>query len=447
MHAWPAPRPDLVPGPGALPGRGPRVHLHDTATGAAVPTGPEDADGEATLYVCGITPYDATHLGHATTYVTFDLLGRAWRDAGHRVRYVQNVTDVDDPLLERAAATGEDWRDLARRQTDLFRADMTALAVLPPDAYLGAVETIPLVVACVQRLLEEGRAYRVPGAGDEPDGDVYFRLAGDERFGSVSGLGRARMLELFAERGGDPDRPGKEDALDPLLWRVERAGEPAWDGGALGRGRPGWHNEGTSIVLEHLGAPVSVQGGGSDLAFPHHEMGASHSRALTHGTEHARTYAHSGMVALDGVKMSKSLGNLVLVSRLRAAGEDPAAVRLAILAHSWRSDWSWTEEGMRAADARLRRWREAVRLPAGPDAAGVLAGVRERLADDLDAPGALAVVDAWVDAALAGGDLPAGADPADAQVEGAPEPVAVDTRAPELVRRTVQALLGVDLGE
>ncbi|GAB7189514.1 cysteine--1-D-myo-inosityl 2-amino-2-deoxy-alpha-D-glucopyranoside ligase [Kineococcus sp. NUM-3379] len=443
MHAWPAPRDELIPGRGALPGRGGRVHLHDTATDRLVPTGP-DGDGTATLYVCGITPYDATHLGHASTYVAFDLLGRAWRDAGHEVRYVQNVTDVDDPLLERAAATGVDWRELAVSQTDLFREDMRALSVLPPQEYLGVVETISGVVALVERMLAEGRAYRVPGEGGAPDGDVYFRLAGDAAFGSVSNLDRTAMLELSAQRGGDPARPGKADALDPLLWRVEREGEPAWDGGTLGRGRPGWHVECASIVLDRLGTPLDVQGGGSDLAFPHHEMGAAHARAVTGGTDFARVYAHTGMVALDGEKMSKSLGNLVLVSRLRAAGEEPAAIRLAILANSWRRDWSWTPEGMRAAAARLERWRRAVRLPAGPDGAAVLAAVRERLADDLDAPGALAVVDAWADAALAGGDVP-GTDPADAQVEGAPEPLGVDTRAPELVRRTVEQLLGVDL--
>ena len=424
MRSWPAPDPTSLPGNGVLPGRGPRVRLHDTATGALVPVGPDS--GTATLYVCGITPYDATHLGHANTYVAFDLLGRAWRDAGLDVRYVQNVTDVDDPLLERAEATGVDWRDLAHSQVELFREDMTALSVLPPERYLGVVEAVDLVSGAVRELLAAGAAYRVPGTGGGPDGDVYFPVAADPSFGSVGGYDRATMLALSAERGGDPRRPGKRDPLDPLLWRVQRPGEPAWEAGELGRGRPGWHIECTAIALEHLGMPVDVQGGGSDLVFPHHEMGAAHAHLLRPASRpFARAYAHSGMVALDGEKMSKSKGNLVLVSKLRAAGVDPAAVRLAIVSHHWRSDWEWTDEVLRQARERFARWCAAVEQPSGPSAQGLLSAVRERLADDLDAPGAVAAVDAWVQAQSAtGGD---------------------DTAAPDLVRRTVTALLGVDL--
>ncbi|WP_432485005.1 cysteine--1-D-myo-inosityl 2-amino-2-deoxy-alpha-D-glucopyranoside ligase [Kineococcus esterisolvens] len=432
MRSWPAPDPSTLPGtaPGAaaLPGRGPRVHLHDSSTHRLQPAGPRT--GTATLYVCGITPYDATHLGHANTYVAFDLLQRAWRDAGLDVTYVQNVTDVDDPLLERAAATGVDWTELAASQVQLFREDMAALSVIPPQQYLGVVEAVDLVSAAVRELLAAGAAYRVPGTGGAPDGDVYFPVASDPAFGEVSHLDRATMLTLSAERGGDPDRPGKRDPLDPLLWRVQRDGEPGWDAGELGRGRPGWHVECTAIALAHLGTPVDVQAGGSDLLFPHHEMGASHAHVLRpHAQPFARLYAHSGMVALDGEKMSKSRGNLELVSRLRAAGEDPAAVRLAIVAHHWRSDWEWTAAVLRQARERLDRWTRAVALPTGPDAAPVLAAVRERLADDLDAPGAVAAVDAWADAALAGTGTHAAAGAA----------------APDLVRRTVGALLGVRL--
>jgi L-cysteine:1D-myo-inositol 2-amino-2-deoxy-alpha-D-glucopyranoside ligase len=412
--AWPAPP---VP---RLPGAGRPVRLRDTSTGQTSPSAA--GTGAATLYVCGITPYDATHIGHAATYLAFDLLVRAWRDAGREVRYVQNVTDIDDPLLQRAAATGQDWRDLARRETALFAEDMTALRVIPPDVYLGAVETIPWVLEAVGALVELGAAYRVPADG--AGADVYFDVSSDARFGQVSNLTREQMLALFAERGGDPERSGKRHPLDPVLWRAARQDEPSWDGGPLGSGRPGWHIECVAIALRHLGVPFDVQGGGSDLTFPHHEMGASHGHVLTGSWPFARTYAHAGMVALDGEKMSKSRGNLVLVSRLRADGVDPMAIRLAVLAHHYRSDWSWTAEDLRAAQARLGRWREGVSRPAGPDGQALLERVRAHLADDLDAPSALAAVDRWV------ADRPGD--------DG-------DSEAPRLVADTVDALLGIPL--
>src|SRR6476646_6756886 len=263
-----------------VPGSAPEVRVRDTASGELVPA----ARGEVvTLYVCGITPYDATHMGHAATYVTFDLLGRALRASGHAVRYVQNITDIDDPLLERAERDGIDWRDLATREIALFREDMTALAVVPPDHYVGVVESIDSVAKAVRTLVDSGAAYSVPTA--EPDGDdVYLDLTSDEGFGGVSGWTREQMLEVYAERGGDPDRAGKRDALDPLLWRSARTGEPSWEGGDLGDGRPGWHIECTTIALEHLGMSFDVQGGGTDLVFPHHEMSAVQASGLT-GTE------------------------------------------------------------------------------------------------------------------------------------------------------------------
>jgi len=235
-----------------LPGHAPAPTLYDTrlARTEALPEAPT-----AGLYVCGITPYDATHMGHAATYVAFDLLHRALRDAGQEVTYVQNVTDVDDPLLERAEATGVDWRELAAEQTELFRTDMRALNVLPPAHYIGATEAVEWIVPWVETMLQRGTAYRVPGGPDEhgvpqPDGDVYFdvRAAADTEhdparwfLGRVSGYTDEQMRPLFAERGGDPQRPGKRDPFDPLLWRVHRDGDPSWDGAALGRGPPGWH--------------------------------------------------------------------------------------------------------------------------------------------------------------------------------------------------------------
>ena len=380
MRAWSRPEVPKLDGFGSAP----PVSIHNTATGAVETSDPA---GAARMYVCGITPYDATHIGHAATYVGFDLLYRAWLDAGHDVAYVQNVTDVDDPLLERATATGVDWQELAERETELFREDMTALRVLPPDHYVGAVESIPLVVEVVQQLQTRGAVYDV-------DGDLYFSVRSDPRFGSVSNLDDVEMARLFGERGGDPDRPGKKDPLDCLLWQAERPGEPAWDT-ALGRGRPGWHVECSAIALRFLGETFDVQGGGSDLVFPHHEMSASEAQAAFDGMTFAKAYVHAGMVAFEGEKMSKSKGNLVLVSALRRSGVDPMAVRVALLAHHYRSDWEWTEDEFTRAESRLAGWRAAVATTSAGAADKLVDAVRRSLARDLDAPAALDAVDAW----------------------------------------------------
>jgi L-cysteine:1D-myo-inositol 2-amino-2-deoxy-alpha-D-glucopyranoside ligase len=357
------------------------------------------------IYVCGITPYDATHLGHASTYLAFDSLQRLWLDAGLEVDYVQNITDVDDPLLERAAATGADWRQLASSQIELFRTDMTALRILPPREYIAVTEAVEPIADAVGRLVELGFGYGVvtPDALHPGTEDIYFDVDAaadrtDWHLGLESRLGDAAMHEFFAERGGDPDRPGKRNRLDPLLWRAARAGEPAWDA-AVGAGRPGWHIECSVIALEHLGPHFCVQGGGSDLVFPHHEFSAAHATALT-GRRFADVHAHAGMVAYQGQKMSKSLGNLVLVSTLRAEGIDPSAVRLALLAHHYRDDWEWTDGGLREGIARLEAWRSAANRPNASadqhEELELLERLRETLADDLDTPAALALVDEWV---------------------------------------------------
>jgi L-cysteine:1D-myo-inositol 2-amino-2-deoxy-alpha-D-glucopyranoside ligase len=412
MHAWPA---SDVP---ALPGKGRDLRIHDTATDGLVALDPGPV---ARIYVCGITPYDATHLGHAATYNAFDLVQRVWLDTKRQVHYVQNVTDVDDPLLERAIRDGLDWTGLAERETALFREDMTALRMLPPQHYIGAVESMARIVAAVVRLLDAGAAYRL----DDGTGDVYFPISVDPRFGYESHLSREEMTRLAAERGGDPDRAGKRDPLDPLLWRGAREGEPAWDGGPLGPGRPGWHIECAVIALNLLGESIGVQGGGNDLLFPHHECSAAHAEVLTSVAPFASHYVHAGMIGLSGEKMSKSRGNLVFVSRLRADGVDSMALRLALIADHYRADRQWTDDALKTGEQRLARWREAVAAGRGPDGHAVLDGLRAALADDLDTPGALAVVDAWAEAALAG--------------DGA------DTQAPELVAAAVDALLGVRL--
>jgi L-cysteine:1D-myo-inositol 2-amino-2-deoxy-alpha-D-glucopyranoside ligase len=382
MRAW---RGQTVPSLTEF-GPAPAVRLHDTATGTLVTSTPS-TEGPARLYVCGITPYDATHIGHASTYIAFDLLNRGWRDAGHEVRYVQNVTDVDDPLLERAARDGEDWRALADREIERFRGDCEALRILPPDEYTGVVEAIDIVVEMVEQLRSLGHAYEV-------DGDWYFSVRSDPAFGSVGHLSEEEMLRLSAERGGDPDRPGKKDPLDCLLWRAERPGEPSWPS-PLGSGRPGWHIECSAIALSGLGEGFDVQGGGSDLVFPHHEMSASEAQAAFPGLTFAHTYAHAGMVAYEGEKMSKSRGNLVFVSELRATGLDPTVIRLAIMANHYRSDWEWTDEAIPAAEQRLRRWRDALATTSTEQAAQLVLSVRTALARDLDTPAAFKVLDEW----------------------------------------------------
>jgi len=410
--SWPSP---FLP---AVPGTGGPLRIHDTASGEPHEITPE---GPATMYVCGITPYDATHLGHAATYVTFDVVGRTLRDAGHDVVYVQNVTDIDDPLLERAARDGKDWADLAREETALFAEDMTALQVIAPDPFIGAVESIPLIVQAVEELEANGTAYRL----DAPEGgqDVYFDATEQQHFGEVSHLSHDEMLALFAERGGDPDREGKRDVLDPLLWRARRDGEPSWPGGGLGDGRPGWHIECATIAQQHLGVPFDLQGGGTDLIFPHHEMSAGHGEALSGAEPFARTFVHQAMVGYDGEKMSKSKGNLVLVSELRERGVEPMAIRLALLAHHYRTPWEWTDDVLAQAEDRLATWRAGMSTNGGPDADTTVAEVRARLADDLDTPGALAAIDAWVARSLSEGG----------SVEG----------APGIMGRTCDALLGV----
>jgi L-cysteine:1D-myo-inositol 2-amino-2-deoxy-alpha-D-glucopyranoside ligase len=373
------------------------------------------------MYVCGITPYDATHLGHAATYLAFDIVNRVWRDLGHDVHYVQNVTDIDDPLLERAARDHDDWVVLGMRETALFREDMEALRVIPPQHYIGAVEAMGEISELVGKLLAQGAAYRV---ADDEFPDVYFDSSVTGHFGYESNYDDETMLKFSAERGGDPDRPGKRSPLDPLLWRMAREGEPSWESD-LGAGRPGWHVECAAIALNRLGTQIDVNGGGSDLIFPHHECGAAHAEAFTGVHPFSRHYTHTGMIGLDGEKMSKSRGNLVFVSKLRAQDVDPNAVRVALLSGHYRTDRPWTAGLLDQAEGRLARWREAVALRTAPSAHDLVLRLRTHLADDLDTPGAIAAVDGWAATAL--------------------ERRGTDEAAPALVRNALDALLGVAL--
>ncbi|GAB6952664.1 cysteine--1-D-myo-inosityl 2-amino-2-deoxy-alpha-D-glucopyranoside ligase [Corynebacterium simulans] len=410
MHSWPEPHVELVPGkPHAL-------RLYDSADQQIQKV--EVTGDTATMYVCGITPYDSTHLGHAATYLTFDLAYRQLLDNGYKVHYVQNITDVDDPLFERAERDGVDWRELGTSQIDLFRSDMELLSVLPPQDYVGAMEAIDEVTEMVGKLLDAGAAYIV----DDPEyPDVYASIEATEAFGYESNYSAAEMEESFAERGGDPERPGKRNPLDALIWRANREGEPAWDS-PFGPGRPGWHIECSAIATNRLGASFDIQGGGSDLKFPHHEFSAAHAEAALGVERMAQVYVHTGMIGLDGVKMSKSLGNLVFVHKLVEAGVDPSAIRLGVFAGHYRSERDWSDEVLHAANERLANWRKALENPGSVDAAQALVdAVRLALSNDLDTPAALQAVDEW-----AAGER--GAD---------------DEQAAELLRTAFYSLLGV----
>ncbi|HEV7762321.1 MAG TPA: cysteine--tRNA ligase [Acidimicrobiales bacterium] len=367
------------------------MRLHDTARGEVVPFEPGRI---VTLYTCGITPYDATHLGHATVYLTYDILQRRLRDRGHETRCVRNVTDVDDDMLRKARELGVHYLDLAAAETARFDDDMRALSMLPSWSEPRATSAIADIRGFIGMVLDRGYAYQSGGA-------VYFDVGKCERFGSLSHLSRDEMLALAAERGGNPDDPHKRDPLDFVLWQPSAPDEPAWES-LWGPGRPGWHIECSALALRELGTTIDLHGGGADLIFPHHECEAAQSEAAT-GEPFVRHWMHQAMVRMDGEKMSKSLGNLVFVSELRKTW-DARAIRLAVLAHHYRTSWDWRDGLMDEAAERLGRWQSAG-AGAG-DGATVLEEVRAALDDDLDTPAALRAIDA---AAAGGHDVLAAA--------------------------------------
>jgi L-cysteine:1D-myo-inositol 2-amino-2-deoxy-alpha-D-glucopyranoside ligase len=351
------------------------VRLFDTARGAVVPFEPGPV---VSMYTCGITPYAAAHLGHATVYVTYDVLQRRLRDLGHDTRCVRNITDVDDPLLDKANELGVHYLDLAAPEIRRFDESMRALNLLPVWSEPRATSAIPDILGFIGMVLESGHAYAAGGA-------VYFSTASFHEFGKVSHYDRATMLALAAERGGNPGDPHKRDPLDFVLWQPSAPGEPAWDS-LWGPGRPGWHIECSALALRELGETIDLHGGGTDLIYPHHECEAAQSESVT-GVPFVRHWMHVGMVCLGGVKMSKSLGNLVFVDDLLKEW-DPAAVRLAILSQHYRADWQWEDGLMPVSAARLEAWRAA------GEGHAALEDVRAALDDDLDCPAALVAVDA-----------------------------------------------------
>jgi L-cysteine:1D-myo-inositol 2-amino-2-deoxy-alpha-D-glucopyranoside ligase len=409
--------------------------------------GPPDGDTplrlgrRVTLYVCGITPYDAAHVGHAFTYVAFDTLVRYLRLRGHEVAYCQNVTDIDDDMLARAARDGEDYLALGRRETDAYLEDMDALNVLRPTFFPKATQEIPAMVELARQLVEAGNAYVV-------DGTVIFEVATYPGFGELSGLSEAEQRDLLAERGGDPGDPRKRDPLDFVVWQPSGPGEPWWES-PWGRGRPGWHLECSAMSRRYLGTTIDLHGGGADLVYPHHESERAQSESANRAP-FARRWLHTGMVRHQGEKMSKSLGNLVFPRDL-LRDHEPAAVRLTLLAHHWRSEWEWDPAELKEAAERLSAWRQACGQPRAPNApvgyppvrgpqqSGVEAGARlpaqvnaARLPAQVDA----ARLPARVDAALAADlDTPAALAAGDELAERGDAPGLVATAA----------VLGVDL--
>ena len=368
------------------------MKLFDTARRAVVPFEPGPL---VSMYTCGITPYDATHIGHAATFIAYDVLQRRLIDIGHEVRCVRNVTDVDDPLFAKARELGVHYLDLAAGEEARFERDMAALNALPTFSSPRASSAIPDIRGFIGMVLERGFAY-------EAQGSVYFDVSRFESFGSISHYDREQMLAFARERGGDVDNPSKRDPLDFVLWQPSAPDEPAWDA-VWGAGRPGWHIECSALALRELGETIDLHGGGSDLIFPHHECERAQSESVT-GQLFVRHWMHVAMVFKDGAKMSKSLGNLEFVDALRRLW-DPRAIRLAIINNHYRREWEWTDALMPAANSLLAEWiavsgpeRQA---PERPDGA-LLDEVRSCLDDDLDTPGAVRVIQS---AALAGHDV------------------------------------------
>jgi len=329
-------------------------------------------------------------MGHAATYLAFDLVNRYLKASGKKVSFVENITDIDDPLLERAARDSQEWKELAASQIDLFREDMTALGVVPPNAYRGVIESMDEIISLVEQMIAIGKTY-------ELEGDIYLDLQQVDGAIQDLPLPLEQALVIFKERGGDPERVGKRHRLDPLLWKARAGDDPYWIA-PFGEGRPGWHIECTAIALKNLFktnlTSISLQAGGSDLIFPHHYMTALQAKALT-GVEFASCYSHAGMIGLDGEKMSKSKGNLVFVSKLRQGGVSPAIIRLALFADKYSSDRMWSKELLDSAAELLDRLLSALSRQEVAPTFEVVQEVVNALADDLDTPKVFVALSNW----------------------------------------------------
>lgn len=357
------------------------MFLNDTLSAArkAVPEGP------ITLYVCGVTPYDTTHLGHAFTFVQFDALVRAlrWLNPERELNYVQNVTDIDDSILMRARKVGTDWRTLGDEQTALYVTDMRNLGVAPPTHLVRATSALPTMISLIEALVAHAAAYQVDG------GSVFFRTRSFPRYGELSRLSREQMLQIASQQDdADVDDPRKEDPLDFALWKgwSGQPDEPCWDS-PWGAGRPGWHIECSALCRQYLGKQVTLHGGGVDLVYPHHESEIAQSETALGVDPFVQIWAHVAMVRMDGEKMSKSLGNMIFVrDLLRSYSAD--ALRLYLLMHHYRSVWEWSPNEMADAAAMAQRLSRMARGPA-TSGTGPREAFASALADDLNTPKAV----------------------------------------------------------
>lgn len=383
MLAWPKPFVPLAPTGVRFNG----LHLFDSFSNSLSPVSDVDP---FTMYVCGITPYDATHIGHAATYLSFDLIHRYLHAAGRSVRFLENVTDIDDPLFERARRDGLQWEKLGREQVRLFVADMANLRVLPPYELMTVTTSMPRIIGFISALIAEGLSYHL-------DGDLYLDATKVTDFSDLP-LAFDEALLVFRERGGDPDRAGKRHPLDPLLWRHSAPDEPRWEA-SFGSGRPGWHVEcnaiSSALLGDGTGKTLSLQGGGADLLFPHHYMTALQGRAR-HKVAFARHYAHAGMIRYRGEKMSKSLGNLVFVSELIAGGLPPMAIRLALLSGHYRLERDWSDSVLSVGRDRYEAILRLLSREQIPDYTSLMQAIADALADDLDTPSALRLLDEFI---------------------------------------------------
>jgi L-cysteine:1D-myo-inositol 2-amino-2-deoxy-alpha-D-glucopyranoside ligase len=341
-------------------------------------------DHEVTLYVCGITPYDTTHLGHAFTYTTYDHLIRYFELKGIHVLYAQNVTDIDDDILKRAKETGEDWRELGNRWTDHYIDDMIALNVRPPDYFPRATDVIPEIIHSVEDLIRASVAY-------VKNRSVYYEVSRYAEFGQLSHLPHSEMLPVANEHGNHPEDPNKRDPLDFVLWQAQAPGEPAWES-PWGPGRPGWHIECSSMATKYLGKTVDIHGGGLDLCFPHHECEIAQVKPVLDHDLYVRYWVHTAMVGYQGEKMSKSLGNLVMVDDLLDI-YSPDALRLFLGSHHYREAWSYSEKDLKKFQELADSLSQAVRVESGKDVSfsptDYVSEFSESMENDLGTPGAV----------------------------------------------------------